>query len=89
MPDGLLCKGAAARSLADRLGVPLLAAGDSLLDAALLTAADVAIRPAHGELHHTRFDGAAVTSASGADAAQEILAFLGAQADLLAGAVPA
>ncbi|MCD0451089.1 HAD family hydrolase [Actinocorallia sp. API 0066] len=49
-----LTKSAAARELATREPFThLLAAGDSLLDADLLTLADAAIRPAHGELHTT------------------------------------
>ncbi|MBF4162665.1 HAD family hydrolase [Nocardioides acrostichi] len=45
-------KAAAARHLADRHGLPLLAAGDSLLDLPLLLEAEVAVRPPHGELAH-------------------------------------
>ncbi|MFF2651990.1 HAD family hydrolase [Streptomyces sp. NPDC058045] len=46
-----LTKSAALREVAQRAGaVRTLAAGDSLLDADLLTAADRAWRPAHGEL---------------------------------------
>ncbi len=53
VPRGLT-KSAAVAEVAVRLGLTTtLAAGDSLLDAELLAAADVAVRPAHGELHDT------------------------------------
>lgn len=71
-----LTKSAAARELADRLGASrLLAAGDSLLDADLLEAADEALRPAHGELADTGWQrpGVAVTDAAGVLAGQEIV----------------
>jgi len=88
VPDRLLCKGAAARAVAERLDAPLLAAGDSLLDAALLLAADVAIRPAHGELHHAGdLEGVSVTLMSGPESAEEIVRYLHAQADALVAAV--
>ena len=49
-----LTKSAAVRELADRLGSgTVLAAGDSLLDADLLEAADLGVMPAHGELSAT------------------------------------
>jgi hypothetical protein len=56
----------------------LLAAGDSLLDADLLEAADAAIRPAHGELADTGWirPHVAVTAARGGWAGAEILAWL-------------
>ncbi|MEN3344731.1 MAG: hypothetical protein V7635_1307 [Arthrobacter sp.] len=56
----------------------LLAAGDSLLDAGLLELADLAIRPAHGELHSVGFARAhlTVTSASGVLAGEEIVRFM-------------
>ncbi|MGH8919082.1 MAG: HAD family hydrolase, partial [Actinomycetes bacterium] len=51
-----LTKSAAAAEVLSRCGGgTLYAAGDSLLDADLLMAADVAIRPAHGELADTGF----------------------------------
>jgi hypothetical protein len=58
--------------------VRLLCAGDSLLDAPMLVAADAAIRPAHGELHEQGWsaDGVAVTAASGVLAGEEILRWL-------------
>ena len=50
VPDPLT-KSAAVRELARRLDADVvLAAGDSLLDADLLDAADLAVKPAHGEL---------------------------------------
>jgi hypothetical protein len=56
----------------------LLCAGDSLLDAPMLLAADAAVRPAHGELHEQDWTGArvAVTAASGAAAGEEIVRWL-------------
>jgi hypothetical protein len=83
VPSPLLCKGDAAARLAERLGGPLLAAGDSLLDSNLLDRALVAIRPAHGELHHRYGDTPRlrVTERSGAEAAEDILTYLGGVAD--------
>lgn len=75
----VLTKSAAAREVCARLGADgLLAAGDSLLDADLLAAADRAVRPAHGELHDTGFalDTLTVTSASGGAAGAELLGTL-------------
>ena len=47
-----LRKSAAALEVARRVDADVvLAAGDSLLDAGMLEAADAAVRPAHGELH--------------------------------------
>ncbi len=56
----------------------LLCAGDSLLDAPMLLAADAAVRPAHGELHEQGWTGARVqvTAASGAAAGEEIVRWL-------------
>lgn len=71
-----LTKSAAADALARRLGSSLtLAAGDSLLDAGLLSWAHRAIRPAHGELHDAGWapEGLAVTSTVGALAGEDIL----------------
>ena len=71
-----LTKSAAARRLADRLGADrILAAGDSLLDADLLEAADAAIRPAHGELADIGWHrpAVAVTAAVGVLAGEEIV----------------
>lgn len=77
VPD-VVSKAAAALHLSTEVGLPLLAAGDSLLDLPLLQAATWAIRPAHGELHALDPHGQtwpklAVTHASGAAAAAEIL----------------
>ncbi len=60
----------------------LLCAGDSLLDAPMLLAADAAVRPAHGELHDQGWTGprVAVTAASGAAAGEEIVRWLLARA---------
>lgn len=74
-----LTKGAAAREVADIMGArTLLAAGDSLLDADLLDAADEAIRPAHGELADAGWTRAhvAVTSSSGVMAGEQIVRWL-------------
>lgn len=84
VPDPLR-KGAAALRVAALLGGPLLAAGDSLLDRDLLDAAEVAVRPRHGELEMTGWSrtGLVVTERSGARAAEEVLEVLGAAADRL------
>lgn len=82
VPDAL-SKGAGLLRLADRLAErreqrPVtLAAGDSLLDAPLLEAADHAIRPAHGELHDLDWSapGVAVTSRSGILAGEDVVAW--------------
>lgn len=74
-----LSKGAAVEEVRRRTGtVRLLSAGDSLLDTCLLEMADVAVRPAHGELAETRWDSPAlsVTAASGVMAGEEIVALL-------------
>jgi hypothetical protein len=77
-----LTKAAAAVELRDRLGGPLLAAGDSLLDAELLDVADAAIRPAHGELAEAEFtrDHLTVTGTTGVRAGEEMLAWMHARA---------
>jgi hydroxymethylpyrimidine pyrophosphatase-like HAD family hydrolase len=77
----VLSKGAAARRVADLLGGPLLAAGDSLLDRDLLEVADAAVRPPHGELELVGYDGVPVTGRPGARAAEDVLAALGELAD--------
>jgi hydroxymethylpyrimidine pyrophosphatase-like HAD family hydrolase len=47
-----LTKQAALAEVVQRTGATsVAAAGDSLLDAGMLEAADAAVRPAHGELH--------------------------------------
>jgi hypothetical protein len=78
VPAGLTKSAAAAEVVARCGGGPLLAAGDSLLDADLLEAADAAIRPAHGELADTGFTRPhlAVTAATGAAAGAELLGWL-------------
>lgn len=74
-----LTKAAAAAEVAHRTGAStMLAAGDSLLDIELLEAADLSIRPAHGELHDTGWTSpaTAVTAARGILAGQEIADWL-------------
>jgi hypothetical protein len=62
-----LTKGAAVSEVALRVGASrVLAAGDSLLDAELLAAADLGIRPGHGELAETGWDAAHVVTTPGA-----------------------
>ncbi|QXJ25122.1 HAD family hydrolase [Actinomadura graeca] len=70
-----LTKAAAAAEVARRTGASrTIAAGDSLLDLDLLEAADVAVRPAHGELHDTGWTSATaiVTASRGIAAGEEI-----------------
>jgi hypothetical protein len=74
-----LTKSAAAIEIRERVGGgQMLAAGDSLLDADLLDAADAAIRPAHGELAEAGFtrDHLTVTSTTGVRAGEEVLAWI-------------
>jgi hypothetical protein len=74
-----LTKSAAVEEVARRSGATVIAAaGDSLLDAGLLAAADLAIRPAHGELAAAGWscDGLAVTSGVGVDAGEQIVQWL-------------
>lgn len=74
-----LTKSAAAAEVRERVGGgPLFAAGDSLLDADLLDAADAAIRPAHGELADAGWarDHLAVTTTTGVRAGAELLGWL-------------
>ncbi len=77
-----LTKSAAVREVARRAGAEeILAAGDSLLDADLLRAADRSWRPGHGELADTGFTatGLTVLPERGVAAGEEIAkAFLGA-----------
>lgn len=71
-----LTKSAAAEALARRLGSDMtLAAGDSLLDADLLSWAQHAIRPSHGELHDAGWscDGLAIAPGIGPLAGEQIL----------------
>ncbi|MFE4799655.1 HAD family hydrolase [Streptomyces sp. NPDC056708] len=73
---GPLTKSAAMNEVARRTGATLsLAAGDSLLDADLLLAADRAWRPAHGELADTGWSAphVDVTAEHGVAAGEEIL----------------
>lgn len=77
-----LTKSAAAAEVARRSGASVvLAAGDSLLDADLLEYADVAVRPAHGELELTGWTrpGLLVTEATGVEGGEEVLRLLLAQ----------
>jgi len=69
-------KSSAVAEVRRRLGDPtVLAAGDSLLDARMLEEADIAFRPAHGELHEAEFAGEnlTVTTAAGILAGEELL----------------
>lgn len=78
VPVGL-SKAAAMREVAAILGVSTVAAaGDSLLDRELLDAADLAIRPAHGELHDTGWTAAhvEVTRSAGAAAGEQIVGWM-------------
>ncbi|MBX6388176.1 MAG: sucrose-6-phosphate hydrolase [Frankia sp.] len=78
VPTGLT-KGAALAEVVRRAGTShLAAAGDSLLDAPMLAGADVAIRPAHGELHDRGWTlpGLRVTAAAGLLAGEELAASL-------------
>ncbi|MER7764765.1 HAD family hydrolase [Streptomyces sp. NPDC097619] len=71
-----LTKSAAMREVAERTGASLtLAAGDSLLDADLLLAADVAWRPGHGELADSGWHAPGVTALAerGVAAGEEIV----------------
>ncbi|GAB2910906.1 hypothetical protein GCM10027047_06460 [Rhodococcus aerolatus] len=83
VPDGLT-KSAAAAEVARRAGTTrLLAAGDSLLDADLLLAADAAVRPAHGELHDAGFAAphVAVTTSAGVAAGVDVVRWFRAHLD--------
>jgi hypothetical protein len=78
VPD-LLTKSSAVAEVARRCGAAVTAAaGDSLLDADMLAAADLAVRPAHGELHDVgwRSENLSVTTGSGVLGGQEICARL-------------
>jgi len=71
-----LTKAAAVAEVQRRTGATrLLAAGDSLLDADLLESADVALRPAHGELHEAGWlrPHLTVTESTGVLAGEEIV----------------
>ncbi|WP_346277458.1 HAD family hydrolase [Pseudonocardia sp.] len=86
VPVGLTKSSAAAEVLRRSGADQLLAAGDSLLDADLLDAAALAIRPAHGELADTGFTRPhlAVTTATGAAAGAELLTWLCDRASIVA-----
>ncbi|MBL7491201.1 sucrose-6-phosphate hydrolase [Frankia sp. AgB1.9] len=74
-----LTKQAALAEVARRAGTDrTIAAGDSLLDAPMLAAADVAVRPAHGELHDRAWDAPnlRVTAAAGILGGAEIVGHL-------------
>lgn len=74
-----LTKSAALVEVVRRTGATrLLAAGDSLLDADMLEAADLGVRPAHGELHDLGWTRphVAVTQAAGVLAGEEMVARL-------------
>ena len=78
-----LDKAIAVAELAERTGARVvLAAGDSGLDEQMLSAADAAIRPAHGELHRAGMTAPrlTVTSSRGVRAGAEIARWLRAQA---------
>ncbi len=74
-----LTKEAAVAEVAARSGMTrVAAAGDSLLDRGLLEHADLAVRPAHGELHDAGWEppGLRVTRQAGGRAAEEIVEVL-------------
>ncbi|WP_322753506.1 sucrose-6-phosphate hydrolase [Frankia sp. Cas3] len=78
----VLTKEAALAEVVRRVGdVGLAAAGDSLLDRGMLAGADVAVRPAHGELHDSGWTAAnlRITAAAGLLGGQELLEILAAQ----------
>ncbi|MEU8955477.1 HAD family hydrolase [Streptomyces sp. NPDC048518] len=87
-----LTKSAAVREVARRTGAQeILAAGDSLLDADLLLAADRSWRPGHGELADTGFTAPGLTALArrGVAAGEEIAgAFLAAGRPASLGACP-
>lgn len=71
-----LTKEAAVAEIVRRTGArPLMAAGDSLLDRGLLELADIAVRPAHGELADAGYRpaGLHITAAAGVLAGEEVL----------------
>ncbi|GAB2600287.1 hypothetical protein GCM10027168_36780 [Streptomyces capparidis] len=89
---GPLTKTAALEEVVRRTGATtVLSAGDSLLDAELLRAADEAWRPAHGELADTGWTAPGVTALpeAGVAAGEEILRRMLARARSTAGAAPA
>ncbi len=75
----VLTKSTAITEVARRAGTTrLAAAGDSLLDAPVLAAADLAVRPAHGELHELGWAASnlSVTSAAGILGGEELVGLL-------------
>lgn len=84
-----LCKSHAVAEVRRRLidrgylatDAPILAAGDGALDAEMLSRADAAIRPAHGELHALKWSraGLRITDEAGAAAAEEIVGWFAEQ----------
>ena len=69
-------KATAVAEVAERVGARrVVAGGDSLLDERMLTTADAAIRPAHGELHLTGYSApnCRTTTGHGAAAGDEIM----------------
>lgn len=85
-----LTKTAAVQEVARRAGTSTVAAaGDSLLDAGMLAAADVAIRPAHGELHAAGWTRPGLRiAAEGVRGGEQIVAWLLEQAQAGAAAEP-
>jgi hypothetical protein len=76
-----LTKQAALAEVAARVGATAVAAaGDSLLDAGMLEAADVAVRPAHGELHDAHWQRAhlRVTPSAGLFGGEQVVETLAA-----------
>ncbi len=75
VPRALTKEAALAEVLRRSGAVRLAAAGDSLLDAGMLAMAEVALRPAHGELHDQAAElvpGVTVTAAAGLLAGEEL-----------------
>lgn len=81
MPNPLTKLRALAEAAARTGAARVLAAGDAHLDISILTYADAAIRPAHGELHEQGWSAPnlSVTTASGIAAGEEIAAWMLAQ----------
>lgn len=78
-----LTKSAAVAEVARRAGTATtLAAGDSLLDIDLLAAADLGVRPGHGEIHDSGWAAPHVSAlaSAGIAAGEEILRWFGARA---------
>ena len=87
LPQGLT-KQAALVEVMQRTGADrLIAAGDGALDAGFLALANAAIRPPHGELHETGWQGAnlRVADTAGVLAGEEMSAWLASQVSALIG----